>query len=279
MQCLSYINKKEQLWIDMNKKKFTIITVCYNAENCIKETIESLLNQTCNDYEYIVKDGVSTDRTLEIAHALLDGRDNVQIVYNPDKGIYDAMNQAVEMAMGEYVYFLNAGDCFSDENVLKKAKEFICEKEPDVAYGNILSIANEKKELRTYGAICSRKLYFLIGACICHQSMFVKRQLFKEKIFDINYRVCADREWQLFFINRKKKFVPMYYEVASVLEDGFSKNNVEVLEKETLKCLQKHCKHGAWIYSFILNVKKSKVLLKIIRKIERLLFVKKHDET
>ena len=70
----------------------------------------------------------------------------------------------------------------------------------------------------------------------------------------------------------------MGFEIATVLEDGFSKNNINILEKETKKCLSRYYKNSAWIYSMILRLKKSKILLLAIRTLERILFVKKHDE-
>lgn len=261
----------------MNKKKFTIITVCYNAENCIKETIESLINQTCNDYEYIVKDGVSTDRTLEIAHALLDGRDNVQIVSCPDKGIYDAMNQAVELVTGEYVYFLNAGDCFADKEVLNKAKKMVFKNDGDIIYGNIIQVSNKTKRIYKYGEMCKSKLYFSVGACICHQAMFAKRELFEDKIFDITYKVCADREWQLYQMDKKIKMVPMNFEVASVLMDGFSSRHIEDFEKEILRCLKVYCAKTSWIYKLILGIKKNGIVLFFMRIIESILLTKKNE--
>lgn len=89
--------------------KFSIITVCYNAEQYLKRTIQSVLEQDMNAYEYIIKDGKSTDSTMEIVHTMLRENDNVHLVSEKDKGIYDAMNAAVDQAKGEYLFFLNAG--------------------------------------------------------------------------------------------------------------------------------------------------------------------------
>lgn len=260
----------------MSKKKFTIITVCYNAEKYITETIESLLCQTCNDYEYIIKDGLSVDRTLEVAHALLDNKENVQMVSCPDKGIYDAMNQAVEMAKGEYIFFLNAGDYFADEKVLARTKEISAKDNGDILYGNIIQIDKEQSYIYKYGEICKSKLYFSIGACICHQAMFAKRELFKNKGFDTTYKVCADREWQLYQIDRKVKMSAMDFEVASVLAEGFSSRHIEDFEQEIIKCLDKYCLKTAWIYRMILKVKKSSVVLFILRVFEKILLTKKN---
>lgn len=261
----------------MTKKKFTIITVCYNAETYIKETIESLLKQTCDDYEYIIKDGISTDRTLEIVHNLLNGRDNIQIISSPDKGIYDAMNQAVGLATGEYVYFLNAGDCFADREVLNQTKNVIVKNGGDILYGNIIQVSDKTNRIYKYGNICKSKLYFSVGACICHQAMFVKRELFEDKVFDITYKVCADREWQLYQIDKKIKMIAMDYEVASVLMEGFSSRHIEEFEKEIIRCLNVYCSGTAWIYKLILNIKENRIVLFFMRMVEKILLTKKSE--
>ena len=89
---------------------FTIITVCFNSEMTIERTIQSVLNQTCQDYEYIIIDGASTDGTMDIVRKyepLFQGR--MRWISEKDQGIYDAMNQAVEEAKGRFVFFLNCG--------------------------------------------------------------------------------------------------------------------------------------------------------------------------
>ena len=259
----------------MEKVKYTIITVCYNAEKYIRETIESLLCQTYMDYEYIIKDGGSTDKTLEIAHSLLDGKENIYIVSNPDKGIYDAMNQAVEMARGEYVYFLNAGDCFVNQNVLANVEVISSKRKSDILYGNIVQVEEKQRVIYKYGKVCKSKLYFSIGACICHQAMFVKRKLFDEKNFDTTYKVCADREWQLYQMKKKVVFTPMNFEVASVLVDGFSSVHVKELEEEIVECLEQYCTGTSWIYKTILKIKKNKLILRMLRTIEKIVSIKK----
>ena len=120
--------------------KFSIITVCYNAEQYIKRTIQSVLEQDMNDYEYIIKDGKSTDGTMEIVHTMLCENDHIHLISEKDNGIYDAMNAAIDQAKGEYLFFLNAGDCFANASVLNQVKMFLERTEADVAYGNIIQI-------------------------------------------------------------------------------------------------------------------------------------------
>lgn len=258
----------------MKRYKFTIITVCYNAEKYITNTIKSLLQQKFLDYEYIIKDGGSSDRTMEYIYMLTSSMKNVHIISEKDNGIYDAMNIAINMANGDYVYFLNAGDCFIDNAILEKTAKFIGKKNFDVVYGNVALINQSNYCIKKYGKIYSRKIFYLSGDCICHQAMFAKRALFERKQFDIKYKVCADKEWQLYFLSQNVEFVPMYFEIAEVLIDGFSKDHRSDFEKETCECLEKYCKPNQWIYQLILKLKKNKICLCIFRFAEGQIFHK-----
>lgn len=259
----------------MYQYKFTIITVCYNAEKYIKETIESVLKQNFQDYEYIIKDGKSKDSTLSIIHSMVEENDRFHVVSDADQGIYDAMNQAVSLAKGEYVIFLNAGDCLADNCVLKNVNEFIQKKPADVVYGNILQIGNKGKRLRKYGQICSKKWYFLSGDCICHQAMFARTELLREKPFDTRYIVCADKEWQLYHISRKRKISAMNFTVASILQEGFSADHVQDFERETLCCLKSYCNSTLWIYKGVCRMKNNIFFLNILRKLESFILTDK----
>ena len=97
----------------------SIITITFNAEKTLRRTMESVANQTCRDYEHIVIDGASRDRTLAIARSY----EGVRILSEPDRGLYDAMNKGIAMARGEYLLFLNAGDTFSGPEVLEAYAE------------------------------------------------------------------------------------------------------------------------------------------------------------
>ena len=98
--------------------KFSIVVVCLNAGNKLKMTVESILAQTYGDYEIIVKDGMSSDGCLDD----LPEDKRIRVFQEKDRGIYDGMNQAVERAGGEYIYFLNCGDFFYDKDVLRRVE-------------------------------------------------------------------------------------------------------------------------------------------------------------
>lgn len=257
----------------MNKMRFSIITVCFNAEKCIEKTMLSVLKQDFNDYEYIIKDGKSSDNTLNRIYPLIEDDARVSVISTPDHGIYDAMNEAVKLARGEYIFFLNAGDCFCDKEVLSKVDMFLKNNKADVAYGNIIQIEGKQRQIRQYGKMYQKKMFYLTGDCICHQAMFAKRDLFKKE-FDLKYKVCADREWQLYWLSNKASFLPMSFEVAEVLVDGFSKTHLKDFEREVRECINLYFPKEAWIYSIIETMKRSKVLLKLLKAVEGVLFVK-----
>lgn len=258
----------------MSKCKFTIITVCYNAECHIEETIKSVLSQSYREFEYIIKDGQSADRTMELACSLTDKDNRAIIIQGKDKGIYDAMNIAVSQAVGEYILFLNAGDKFVDEHVLQKVSDYILQEDIDILYGDVIEVGQERSHLRTYTEKNCKMWYYSLGACLCHQAMFCKRKLFRKKLFDLQYKVCADREWQMYHLKKGAKAKPLKSAVAEVLVEGFSTVHVTDLEEETRSCVKKYC--GLWyqIYRLLMLIKKNEFLLNMIRKMEKLISCK-----
>lgn len=120
--------------------KVTVITICFNSEAVIKKTIESVLNQTYTDIEYIIIDGASKDKTVEIAESYKDAFAEKGIDYKifsePDKGIYDAMNKGIAKATGELVGLINSGD-FYEPIMIETAVKAYEEKPYDIFYGDI----------------------------------------------------------------------------------------------------------------------------------------------
>ena len=113
--------------------KISVITVCYQAVKTIAATIQSVLEQTDADMEYVIVDGGSTDGTLDRIRAVSDSR--IQLISERDQGIYDAMNKGVRLCSGEYVIFINAGDLFADREVLHTAGQAMGRGKPDSLYG------------------------------------------------------------------------------------------------------------------------------------------------
>lgn len=175
---------------------FSILVVSLNPGDKLLQTLQSIEKQTCRDYEVVIKDGGSTDGSMETAKqykSILGER--LRIVQKEDKGIYDAMNQAVLKAAGEYVYFLNCGDRFYSEQVLAHMEKLIRERQgeekvPSIYYGNIY-------ERVTGQEVCSNPRLDGFGCyrnVPCHQACFYERQLLLQHPFETVYQVRADYE-------------------------------------------------------------------------------------
>ena len=172
--------------------KLSIITVCKNSEYSIERTIESVINQTFTDYEYIIIDGASTDRTLEIIKKYSDKTN--KLISEPDNGIYDAMNKGVKMSEGEYLLFLNAGDYFVNKDVLMKV--FSMNPGEDIVYGDTLIIFKNKLIRKP----ASKKIFyfFMFFDTIPHQNVFIRRSVFDVVgMHDINYKIAGDYDFFL----------------------------------------------------------------------------------
>lgn len=209
---------------------FSILVVCLNPGDKLKETLESIKMQTLQDYEVIVKDGGSSDGSLVCAYDLEkewekeEGR-RLRVIERKDGGIYDAMNQAAEEAEGRYFYFLNCGDRFYTPDVLEKMREFIESRggEEGIFYGDIY-------ERLTGQRVASNPRMDAFGCyrnVPCHQACFYARRIFREHPFDTGYLVRADYEQFLwcFFVGQKREKLVFGYEdmlIADYEGGGFS---------------------------------------------------------
>ena len=159
--------------------KFSIITVTYNAEAVLEDTIQSVISQTYHHVEYILVDGASKDGTLSIIDRY---RDRItRIVSEPDKGLYDAMNKGIRLATGDYLCFLNAGDSFHEDDTLQQMVRSISGNElPDVLYGETELVDKEGHFIRMRRLAAPEVLTwrsFKQGMLVCHQAFFAKASL------------------------------------------------------------------------------------------------------
>lgn len=202
---------------------FSIIVVCLNAGKRLQDTVESILKQEYGQYEVIVKDGGSADGAPELLKERF-ADDRLHIYAGEDTGIYDAMNQAVRYASGEYYLFLNAGDSFYDAAVLGKTADEIRQqqaqgKKPDIIYGNLYhkaldTVIYAAPEIN--GFTCYRNVP-------CHQTCFYHRSLFVSRGYDPAYNVRADYEHFLWcFYEKKAVFHYMPLIIASYEGGGYS---------------------------------------------------------
>jgi len=169
----------------MNEPVFSIIIPTFNSEGTIHKAIASILHQTFTDFEVLIMDGASMDKTIAIALGFKD--DRIKAYSEPDHGIYDAMNKSLDHAKGGWVYFLGGDDELYDNQVLDKVYANIKESDVDVFYGQVLL----SKTNTLYCGECDAKK--LIFSNISHQAIFTNKNVFNLiGRFDLKYRICAD---------------------------------------------------------------------------------------
>ncbi len=173
--------------------KISIITVCYNSEKTIEKTIQSVLQQKYDDLEYVVIDGGSTDRTLDI---IAKYRDKIDVcISEPDNGIYDAMNKGVALSTGDVLAFLNSDDWYAEE-AISKVITYFENNNVDMVGGNIYTVEDEIIRKRIQKEYEKNDIFYTMA--YPHPSLFVKRELFeKYGKFDTSYQVAADYKWIL----------------------------------------------------------------------------------
>lgn len=166
-------------------KKISIITVTYNCVEEIERTILSVINQDYPNIEYIIIDGASKDGTVDVIKKYLD-----KISYwisEPDKGIYDAMNKGIKVATGDYINFMNAGDSFVKDDVVRLFTSKI-EEETIIAHGDIYRIAEGFKYRDNPPAldeVTERMPAF-------HQASFINKNYHSRNLYDLKYRSAGD---------------------------------------------------------------------------------------
>lgn len=202
-------------------KKLSIITICYNEPN-LEQTCESIVNQTWQDFEWIVIDGGSNKETLDVFEKYKHRID--KFVSEPDNGIYNACNKGIKLATGKYLNFMNAGDSFYHNEILK-IFNFISEtNNSDIYYGECaLGLNKLNKSITNYPNKITSE-YFILSN-ICTQGMFIAKELFEFfGGFNENYKVCADYEkWLQFFTNQKVfEYLPIV--IANYDLNGISSN-------------------------------------------------------
>lgn len=245
--------------------EFSLLTVALNPGDKLRGTLESALMQTYKDFELIIKDGGSTDGSLEaVADLLADPR--IRVITKKDTGIYDAMNQAVQEATGKYVYFLNCGDKLYDETVLEKVagemKRLTDSKDGgEVSTASATSQTDGKasqtrgERLIVYGNVLWKEKQALVAppakitgfTCYrnvpCHQACFYDASLCKEKPFETEYKIRGDYEhflWCHYVGKAREAYVNLT--VAEYEGGGFSesKKNVERSKREHREITKKY---------------------------------------
>jgi glycosyltransferase involved in cell wall biosynthesis len=198
------------------KPLITVITVVFNGEQFLEETIQSVINQTYDNVEYIIVDGGSTDGTIDIIKKYKDEID--YWVSEKDNGIYDAMNKGVNLSSGKWINFMNAGDSFYSTEILMEIVLNNYFKNVDVLYGNHKVIYSNKTRIAKAGNIND----IWKGSQFCHQSAFVLTKMHKGNKFNLNNRIGADFEFFYSLHKRNKVFRYVDIIIANYSAGGLS---------------------------------------------------------
>jgi glycosyltransferase involved in cell wall biosynthesis len=185
--------------------KVSIITVCYNSEKTIEDTIKSVINQSYPNIEYIVIDGVSNDNTLAIISKYKDKI--TKIVSEKDKGIYDAINKGIRLATGDIIANLNSDDFYIDNNVIADVVATFENEKTDTLYADLYYVdaVDTNKIVRYWKSKQYKEGLFLKGWMPPHPTFFVKKEVYqKYGLFDLQFKSAADYEIMLRFIHRFK---------------------------------------------------------------------------
>ncbi|WP_298880779.1 glycosyltransferase family 2 protein [uncultured Polaribacter sp.] len=230
--------------------KISIITVNLNNSLGLEKTLNSISLQTYNSFELIVVDGDSIDDSVSVI------RNNSSLIskflVEKDKGVYDAMNKGIELAKGDYLFFLNSGDTFYNSTVLEnfiklKPKE-------DLIYGNVL--INYKSGVKKIKKMPSKlNVGEILITTITHQAIFHKRELFLTKKYDLKYKIIAD--W-VFYVNAILFSNSSYRHVDLLISNfesgGLSSNSKLIKEEKNEYFNSIFSKHSRALFNEYINL-------------------------
>ena len=251
------------------KKKITIISVCYNSEKTIRTMLESVKNQKYENIEHLIIDGSSTDKTISI---IKDYPHINKIISEPDKGIYDSMNKGIEIATGDIIGFLNSDDFYFNNEVLSSvASIFDLNSSIDACYADLIYTdqVDISKVVRYWKSNKFSLGSFSKGWCPPHTTFFVHKSIYQRfGVFNLNYSIASDVELMMRLLEVNKINTIYVPEVWIKMRAGGTTNkslkNIVTQNKEVLHALKSHNLSVNWIIFLIYKIfSRSSQFLKI----------------
>lgn len=220
-------------------KKVSVITVNYNDKNGLKKTIDSIISQKWQNFEFIVIDGNSNDGSK----AIIDSHKSVftHAVSESDEGIYHAMNKGISLAKGDYLLFLNSGDILLDENTLQKAQQHLNSNKA-IYYGDVIYQETDRQRERIFPDELT--FLFFLEHSLSHQAAFIHRSLFDE-IFLYNeaYKIVSDWEFFIYAIckqNVSYEHIPLFITIYDTNGISSIACNHPLMHEERKQTLNKY---------------------------------------
>lgn len=219
-----YLTKKNYLCIKFKEMRYSIITINYNNKEGLSQTIKSVFSQTNTEYEFIVIDGGSSDGSVDVIKQY--DKDINYWVSEKDNGVYNAMNKGIAQAHGDYLIFMNSGDCFHSSDVLSAVADY----QEDIICGKVLKGESTVPSGHSKPTI---SMVDLMRGSLPHQAMFIKREQMIKHPYDENYKILSDWKFcleALVFDNCSFRNIDTI--IADYDTSGISTNSNGLLPKE-----------------------------------------------
>ena len=240
--------------------KVSIITVAFNSAATIAHCMQSVLDQSYSNIEYIVVDGLSKDNTLNIVREfepLFAGK--MRWISENDNGIYDAMNKGLHMATGDVVGILNSDDFFTDNDIIEKVAQAFTDDKIDAVYGDVHFVreTNLSRCVRYYSSAGFRPWWLRFGIMPAHPSFYARKEVFqKAGLYKTDYKIGGDFEMMVRLFKRfdiKTKYLPMVF--VTMRMGGASTKNVgsrlTLLREDTRACRE----NGVYTHPLLICLK------------------------
>ncbi len=221
----------------------SILTVVYNGAALLPGTIESVRCQSYPNIEYWIVDGGSKDGTEEVIRRYAEQMPNLHWISERDKGLYDAMNKALRLATGDFVWFLNAGDHLHAPDTVEKAAACVAPT-TDVLYGDTLLVNDARTPVGLMSELGTRRLppqlhwrHYLGGMRVVHQSFVPRRTLAPAYITD---NLCADYDWCIQILKHSRENTHTGLVLSDYLMGGVSKKRHRQSLRDRFKVMRAH---------------------------------------
>lgn len=249
-----------------SNKKISIITPCYNSEKTIADTLESVLNQNYDNYEYIIQDAKSTDKTLEIIKSYEKKFKGKLFIYSEkDSGIFDAMNKGIKHSTGDIIGIINSDDVLANNNVFKTIAEKFTKENIDIVFSDLMFYNdNLTKIVRTF---ITKEGNVKKGWHPPHPTLYVSKKVYEQEgIFNTNFKIAADLDFMIrIFKDNKYNYEYVKDVFVKMRAGGVSTAGFKGYKKNFQEAILVYKSNGIK-YSTFINVKRTfKTIFQIIK--------------